>query len=130
MDKSLPHHLESDETLRMKIAKIAREYAKLGLDSLNYFVGDFDYCYDLLNCYAPLTKADFDKLERNEPRRYILPVASTQIVTLATIITQTLFGMETPHKVQGRGPEDEVPAEILSQLLRWKAEQQPTFTVG
>ena len=93
MDKYLAYQLEHDQTLREKVAKIAREYAKLGLDSLNYWVGDYDYAYDLLNCYAPLTKADFDNLERGNPKRYILPVASTQIVTLATVITQALFGM-------------------------------------
>ena len=74
-----------------------------------------------------MSKHDIDALERSHPKRYILPMSATQITTMATYIAQVLFGQETPWKVEGRRPEDDVPAELVNNLLRWNAEQQSTY---
>ena len=89
-----------------------------------------DVCYDILSCYAPTSKKDMEALERNHPKRYILPMTATQITTMTTYIAQVLFGQETPWKVEGRRPEDDVSAELVNNLLRWNAEQQPTYLLG
>jgi hypothetical protein len=57
-------------------------------------------------------------------------MTATQITTMTTFIAQVLFGQETPWKVEGRRPEDDVPAELVNNLLRWNAEQQPTYLLG
>ena len=57
-------------------------------------------------------------------------MTATQITTMTTYIAQVLFGQETPWKVEGRRPEDDVPAELVNNLLRWNAEQQPTYLLG
>ncbi len=49
---------------------------------------------------------------------------------MTTFISQVLFGQDTPWKVEGRRPEDDVPAELVNNLLRWNAEQQPTYLLG
>lgn len=77
-----------------------------------------------------MTKKDIEALERSHPKRYILPMTATQITTMTTYISQVLFGQETPWKVEGRRPEDDVPAELVNNLLRWNAEQQPTYLLG
>jgi hypothetical protein len=130
MKPSVLRRLENDEVFRVQVAKIAKDYLKLGRDSLEYWSRDFDYSYDLMLGYAPLTRTDYERLERGDPRRFILPMTSTQVVTMTTYISQVLFGQETPHKVEGRGPEDELPAEYMNQLLRWNSEQQATYLLG
>ena len=130
MKPSVVKKLEKDEAFRGKVAKIAKDYLKLGRDALEYWSRDFDYAYDLMLGYAPLSRTDYERLERGDPRRFILPMTSTQVVTMTTFIAQTLFGQDTPHQVEGRGPEDELPAEYVNQLLRWNAEQQPTYVLG
>ena len=57
-------------------------------------------------------------------------MTATQITTMTTYIAQVLFGQETPWKVDGRRPEDDVPAEFVNNLLRWNAEVQPTYLLG
>ena len=57
-------------------------------------------------------------------------MTSTQITTMTTYVAQVLFGQDTPWKVQGRRPEDDVPSEFVNQLLRWNAEQQRTYELG
>jgi hypothetical protein len=130
MDRVLARRLEKDEDFQKKVTKLVKDYVNLGLDTLNYYIDEFDAAWDVLMCYAPMTKADLENLERNHPRRFILPMTTVQISTMTTFIAQSLFGESTPHKVEGRGPEDEVPAEHLNQLLRWNAEQQPTYLLG
>lgn len=130
MDRIFARRLERDEKFRSKLVKIARDYLKVGRDSLAYWSADFDVAYDLLSCYSPLAKQDFEQLERGHPKRFVLPMTATQITTMTTYVAQVLFGQDTPHKVEGRGPEDEVPAEFVNQLLRWNAEQQPTYLLG
>lgn len=130
MDPILARRLEADVDYQKQIAKLVKDYVNLGLSSLHYWIDEFDAAHDILMCYSPVTKADLENLERSHPRRFILPMTTTQIGTIATFVSQALFGESTPHKVEGRGPKDEVPAEHMNQLLRWNAEQQPTYLLG
>lgn len=130
MDRLLARRLERDEEFQKKIVRLAQDYLKLGKDALSYWSAEFDTAYDLMMCYAPLTKADLDSLERGSPKRFILPMTATQITTMTTYVSQVLFGQESPNKVEGRRPEDEIRAELVNQLLRWNAEQQPTYLLG
>lgn len=130
MDRLLAKRLEKDEDFQKKIAKLAKDYITLGQTSLNYWVDEFDSAHDILMCYAPLTKTDLENLEKGHPKRFVLPMTSTQITTMTTFIAQVLFGDEVPHKVDGRGPEDEDSASHMNQLLRWNAEQQETYLLG
>lgn len=130
MDRLLAHRLDSDKNFRSRLVKLAKDYLKIGRDSLAYWSSDFDRAYDILNCYAPLTRKELEGLERGHPKHYVLPMTATQITTMATYVAQVLFGQDTPWKVEGRRPEDEVPAEFVNNLLRWNAEQQPTYLLG
>lgn len=130
MDPVLARRLNQDEEFTKKVTKLAREYIQLGRQALDYWSGDFDIAYDTMMCYAPLSKKDYEGLADGHPKRFIMPLTATQITTMATYITQVLFGQDTPHKVEPRGPEDEIPAEYMNQLLRWNAEQQPTYLLG
>jgi hypothetical protein len=130
MDKLLAKRLESDKDFRARLVKLAKDYLKIGRDSLAYWSNDFDTAYDILSCYSALTKKDMESIERGHPKRYILPMTATQITTMTTYVSQVLFGQETPWKVDGRRPEDELPAEFVNNLLRWNAEQQPTYLLG
>jgi len=130
MDRNLKRKLEGDEKFCRSVTKLVADYCKHGFDAVNYWTGEWDVAHDLLMAYAPLTKKDFEGLEKGHPRTFILPMTTTQITTAATFISQVLFGQDTPHKVEPRGPEDEVPAEHINSLLKWNAEQQPTFLLG
>lgn len=130
MDRNLARKIEGDEKFRKELTTLVSNYIKHGFDAINYWTGEWDVAHDLLMAYAPLSKADFEKMEKGHPRNFILPMTTTQITTAATFIAQVLFGQETPHRVEPRGPEDEVPAEHVNSLLRWNAEQQPTFLLG
>lgn len=130
MDRLLARRLSSDPSFKAKIVKLAKDYLKIGRDSLAYWSSDFDMAYDIMSCYSPLTKKDMEAIERGHPKRYILPMTATQITTMTTYVAQVLFGQETPWKVEGRRPEDDVPAEFVNNLLRWNAEQQPTYALG
>ncbi len=130
MDRLIARRLDNDEEFQKDILKLVKEYVTLGQSSVGYWTDEFDTAHDLLMCYAPLNRADLESLERGHPKRFVLPVTATQITTMATFIAQTLFGDVVPHKVEGRGPEDDVPAEHMNQLLMWNAEQQPTYLLG
>jgi hypothetical protein len=130
MDRNLARKIQSNEAFRTKLTTLVGEYVKQGFDAVGYWTGEWDVAHDLLMAYAPLTKADFEKMEKGHPKNFILPMTTTQINTATTFIAQVLFGQDTPHKVEGRGAEDEVPAEHINTLLRWNAEQQPTFLLG
>ena len=125
MDLLLARRIEKDKDFRAKMVKLAKDYLRLGRDALAYWSNDFDVAYDILSVYSPLTKKDMDALERGSPKRYILPMTATQIETMTTYVSQVLFGQATPNQVEGRRPQDEVPAEFINQLLRWNSEQQP-----
>lgn len=130
MDRLLARRIEQDKDFRARIVKKAKDYLKLGRDALAYWSNDFDISYDILQCYSQLTKKDMEMLEKGHPKRFIWPMTATQITTMTTYISQVLFGQETPWKVEGRRPEDEIPAEFVNQLLRWNSEQQPTYLLG
>lgn len=130
MDKRIAYRLIHDERFRTKVSKIARDYLKVGRDLVDYWVADFDVAYDLFLCHAPLDKGDFEKLSKGHPKRFILPMTSTQVTTMTTFIAQMLFGQETPHLVEARIPENDVGAEFVNQLLRWNCEQQPSYMLG
>jgi len=110
-----------------RINKLGRDYITLGEQSLNYIIPEFDVAHDLLNAWDQVERIDFDIRDRFAPHRFVLPMTATHMWTMATWITQALAGETTPHQVEGRGPEDEEAAEIMNQLLRWNAEQQPTY---
>lgn len=130
MDRILSRRLARDKTFCNEITKVAKDYIKLGQDSLNYFIGDYDAAHDTLMCFAPLSRKDLENLEKGHPKRFMLPVASTQITTMTTYITQSLFGGTTPFKVEGRGGDDQNAAEFMNQLLRWNTDMLPMFTYG
>ena len=130
MNPELATRLRTDKEFAKKISKLVKDYANVGFSPINYWTAEFDVAHDMLNAFKPSTKGDFDKLERGHPRDYVLPMTATQITTMTTYITQMLYGSETPHRVEGRGREDEVKAEFLNQLLKWNTEQQPTYTLG
>jgi hypothetical protein len=130
MDRLLARRIEREKKFREDITKVAKDYLRLGRGAVEYWTGDFDVAYDALMCYAPLTRDDYVKLAKGHPRRYVLPMSATQITTMATYIAQVLFGQDTPHKVEPRGPEDEIPAEHVNRLLKWNAERQPFYTLG
>lgn len=130
MDPILAYKLQNEEEFEKKLSKLVQDYTKLGRDALDFWVGDFDVAHDMLMCYAPLSKTDYDNLSKGHPKRFVLPVSATQITTMATFIAQVLFGQDSPNKVEPRAPKDEVPAEYMNQLLRWNSEQQPTYLLG
>ena len=129
MDRVTIHRL-GDDAVYKRISTTVREYLQLGTNNVEYWSGEWDYAHDMLMAYASLTKNDFENLDKGHPRRFILPMTATQLTTMGTFIAQVLFGDDQPHKVSGRGPEDEVPAEHLNTLLKWNAEQQPTYNIG
>jgi hypothetical protein len=130
MDRLLARRLDDEKDFRARLVKLAKDYIKIGRDALAFWSHDFDVAYDILNCYAPLLRRDMEALEAGHPKRYVLPLTATQMTTMTTYISQVLFGQDTPWKVEGRRPEDEVPAEFINNLLRWNAEQQPTYLLG
>lgn len=130
MDRIVARRLGEDKDYRARLVKLAKDYLRTGRDALAYWSSDFDMAYDIMSCYSPLSKADMEAIERGHPKRYILPMTATQITTMSTFVAQTLFGQATPWVVEGRRPEDEVPAEFINQLLRFNAEQQPTYLLG
>jgi hypothetical protein len=130
MDLEIAYKLENNKDWAKKLSTLVSEYVKQGTDAVSYWSGEFDCAHDMLMAYAPLSKKDFEKLEKGHPRRFTLPMTATQLTTMTTFIAQMLFGQETPHKVEGRTAEDEPAAEHLNNLLRWNAEQQQTYLLG
>jgi hypothetical protein len=130
MDRVLARKLEGDEEFQKKLLSLVKDYLALGQQSLDFYATEFDTAHDILMGYAAMTKADLELLDRGSPRRFVLPMTSTQITTMTTFIAQMLFGDDQPHKVDGRGPEDETPAAHMNQLLRWNDEQQPSYLLG
>lgn len=112
------------------MSKLVSDYFDLGKRHVDYWSPEWDYAHDMLMAYAPLSKEDLQSLSKGHPKRFTLPMTATQLTTMATFISQVLFGDDRPHKVRGRGPEDEVPAEHINTLLKWNSEQQPTYLLG
>ncbi len=130
MDIKLARRLEKDKAFREKLTRMVADYATAGFNAVSAWAGEYDVASDMLHAYAPLTQKDFKQLERGHPKRFVLPMTATQITTMTTFVTQMLYGSDSPHRVVGRGSEDEVPAEHLNSLLRWGDEQQPTYSLG
>lgn len=130
MDPVLARRLEADKEFSGKITKLVKDYATHGFNAVANWSGEFDVAMDMINCYAPMTSKDFSALEKGHPKRFVLPMTATQITTMTTFVAQMLFGSDQPHKVEGRGPEDEMAAEHLNTLLKWNAEQQPMYLTG
>jgi hypothetical protein len=130
MDRLLARKLARDDGFRGRMAKLCKDYIRLGEDALNFYAPMYDAAHDMFQGYARLTQKDLDNMDRGHPKNYILPVAATQLITMATTISQMLFGSTRVHRVEGRGPEDEDAAELMNQLLQWNDEQQPTYFLG
>jgi hypothetical protein len=130
MDLALAAKLRKDKQYHDKLSKLVKDYADLGFRNVEYWAPEWDAAHDMIMCYAPLSKTDYEKLEKGHPRRFVLPMTATQVTTMTTYIAQVLYGESTPHRVEARGPEDEAPAEHINTLLRWNAEQQPTYLLG
>lgn len=135
MDQGLAARLNENNAayepaLFRRLSKLGRDYVTAGLGTLNYYLPDIDTCNDLLNCYAAGYKQDFEKRDRMTPDNFLHPMTATQIWTLATFISQILFGGETTRNVEPRKPEDEGKADIINELLAWNDNQQPTYNQG
>lgn len=130
MDRLIARRLERDDDFRARITKLAKDYARLGEDSLNFYSPIYDAAHDVFQGYARLTQKDLDNLDRGHPRNYILPIAATQIITMATSISHALFGETRLHRVDGRGPEDQDAADLMNQLLMWNDEKVGIYQLG
>lgn len=130
MDPILASRLDTDTEFRDKIKKLATSYIELGTATLNTHLAEFDVCYDMFYCYSPLSRVDLEMLDRGHPKRFVLPIAATEITTMSTYIAQMLFGTSNPHKVEARNPSDEQKADVMNVLMRWNAEQQPFYYQG
>lgn len=119
-----------DSGLYDKLAKLGRDYITAGVSVLDYYLPDFDIANDLLQCFAPATKKEFEKRDRSDPESFIHPMAATELWTLATFVSQILFGGETTRKVEPRNPDDEPKADTINELLAWNDNQQPTYPQG
>lgn len=139
MDESLALRLDSssghyDSELYRKLGSAARDYVQNGLSVLNYFLSDFDACYDLANALAPLssptTSTNYDKLDRTASRNFAHPAGATQVDVLATAVSQILFGGETNRRVEARRADQEPKADAMNQLLAWNDQQNDTYVDG
>lgn len=126
LDENSPAY---DDELYRKLAKVAQDYRTAGTATLDYHIPDLDEANDIVNCYTAGRKKDFEK-DRNAPARFRHPMGATEITTLATFVSQILFGGETTRRVEPRNPEDEDKADIINELLAWNDGQQPTYPQG
>lgn len=116
-----------DGQLYKKLVQVCSQYVQHGLMALNYNLDQFDAANDLMECYAPCTLAEYTARTRMSPRNFIMPMTSTQMTTLATFISQILFGAETNTRVEPRTENDEGAARSMNQLLIWNDNQQDTY---
>lgn len=139
MDESLALRLNSrsehyDSELYRKCARCVSEYAQNGLQTLSYYLQDFDAASDLANALASLptgsTAAQFDKLDRSASRNFAHPAGATQVDVLATAVSQILFGGESNRKVDARRENEESKADAINQLLTWNDQQNATYVQG
>ncbi len=139
MDASLRLRLDSsspffDSELYGKLCKVSRDYISNGIQTLAYYLPDYDSAYDLANALAALpdgtTAAQFEKIERSGTRNFSHPAGATQVTVLATAISQILFGGETNRRVEARNPDDETRADATNQLLAWNDQQNNSYGDG
>jgi len=135
VDKLLAARLNEEKptyepNLFAKLAHTAHEYIDAGTKSLGYHIPDLDAANDLVQCYSAITKDDFEKIDRNASRNFRHPCTATEISTLATFVSQILFGGPTARKVEPREDGDEDAAKAMNELLRWNDNQQATYTQG
>jgi hypothetical protein len=123
MEKSLVNKLKKDPHIADKIVAVCEQYISAGETVLNQFATGFNTAHDTYNCYRALTKDDIELYDRGAPKFYTLPMTATHVSTMASFITGTLFGNDSPLKVSARGPEDEQAADLVNQLLKWNQEQ-------
>lgn len=124
MPKSLTGRLDTDEEFRKNLGKVVKDYITFARTTLDYYTADFDAAHDVLMCYSTLTKADYVKVAKGHPRRFVLPMTATHVHTMTSFVANALFGAGTPHKVDSGGPNDEHAAVMMNSLLEWNAEQQ------
>lgn len=116
-----------DSQLVHKLSQVASQYIQNGLAALNYNLDQLDAANDLMECYSPCSLAEYTSRTRMSPRNFILPMTCTQMTTLATFISQILFGAETNRRVEPRTEQDESAARSMNQLLIWNDNQQDTY---
>lgn len=119
-----------DSELYNNLAKLGRDYVRAGVSALDYYLPLFDVSNDLLHCLASINPKTVEKVDRGDPQNFIHPMAATELWTLATFVSQILFGGETARRVEPRNPDDEKKADIINELLAWNDAQQPTYTQG
>lgn len=119
-----------DQGLRNRLTKLAADYQREGVKALNLHAREFDACFDVYNCHAPISRMEFDKDTGCKPTHFIHPMSATQLDTQTTYITQILFGSKTARSVEARGDEDEDGADMLNELLQWNDDQQMSYKQG
>jgi hypothetical protein len=119
-----------DASLQNRLVKLGAQYIREGVRSVNLHAREFDANLDIFNCYAPISRAEFEKDTGVKPTHFIHPMGATQLDTLCTYVTQILYGTKTPHSVEPRGDEDEDGADMLNELLQWNADQQMSYKQG
>jgi hypothetical protein len=123
MDKYLIKKL-SDESIKRKLSQICTEYITSAEHVLSNHAVSFNVAHDTYNCYRAFTQADLELYDRNAPRFYTMPLTANHVSTMASFITGTLFGVESPLRVKSRSPEAAAKADLVNQLLSWNNEQQ------
>lgn len=113
------------------IKSTARQYIDSGLNSLAFYIPDFDAATDLVEMYAPVTDAiNYGKLERNAALNFRHPMTFTQLHTLTTFVTQILFGGEQARSVDARKGEEQKAADDINALLAWNDSQLSIYLQG
>lgn len=117
MEKDSPHY--NDQLFR-KVGQAARDYIDAGLQTLSYFVCDLDAANDLVQAYSQLDAGyrdlgSYDKsYDRGATKSFIHPMTATEITTLATFISQILFGGATSRQVEARN--DDLPPSVQKRI--------------
>lgn len=120
-----------DAEFSSKISKTARDYIENGLQTLNYYLADFDAATDLVEMYAPIEdSANFSKLDRNLALNFRHPMTFTEMVTLTTFLSQILFGGEQARSVEAQGPDDATKADDVNALLAWNDVKMGIYLQG
>jgi hypothetical protein len=139
MDKYLAMRLDSanpryDAEFFGKMSKLARDYVNAGQQTLTYYVADMDAANDAVNAYASipanLVSNPNAQWDRMKPRNFIHPMTATEMTTLATFVSQILFGGQTTRRVEPRKDTDEKAADAVNELLQWNDDQQDTYNQG
>lgn len=117
------------------MVKLARDYSVAGLTTQQFYTADFDAAQDICEAYAPLPSDRVNDLgpgkwNRNDAKNFIHPMTATEIWTLATFVSQILFGAQTARKVEPRKDTDEDAANAVNELLQWNDDQQATYLQG